>query len=230
MRKQKKTGRKKIKQKTVQQRTGTAVRGKRSSQRTAKYYQERRKKRLIGLAALAILLLGGLHWMFQVPHAVDLDEDVQELYIEQDGHSRTGWKLNRVKDIVIHYVANPGSSARANRDYFNSPTSSVSAHFIVGLDGEIIQCIPLEEQSSASNNRNKDTISIEVCHPDDTGKFNRTTYHAVVQLTAALCRAYHLDEDDVIRHYDITGKNCPKYFVENPNEWEKLKEDVKGKI
>ena len=30
----------------------------------------------------------------------------------------------------------------------------------------------------------------------------------------------------MIRHYDVTGKNCPKYFVENPEAWEQLKEDV----
>ena len=42
----------------------------------------------------------------------------------------------------------------------------MSAHFLIGLEGEIIQCIPLNEKSSATNDRNRDTISIEVCHPD----------------------------------------------------------------
>ena len=96
----------------------------------------------------------------------------------------------------------------------------MSAHFVVGLEGEVIQCVPLDEQSSASNDRNPDTISIEVCHPDSSGKFNDKTYGALVKLTAWLCDEFHLDEKDVIRHYDITGKNCPKYFVEHPKAWE----------
>lgn len=155
---------------------------------------------------------------------------VQSEIIDQDGHSRTGWALDRPKNIVIHYVANPGSSAKANRDFFNSPQSRVSAHFVVGLNGEVIQCIPLDEQSSASNNRNHDTISIEVCHPDATGQFNGDSYYAVVKLTAWLCDTFGLSEKDVIRHYDVTGKDCPKYYVENPGAWEQLKEDIGDEI
>ena len=108
--------------------------------------------------------------------------DVQLL--ETDGISRRGEKLEDIRNIVIHYVANPGTSAQANRDWYASPESEVSSHFLIGLDGEIIQCIPLDEFSSASNHRNKDTISIEVCHPDETGKFSDDAYASLVRLTA----------------------------------------------
>lgn len=155
---------------------------------------------------------------------------IQQEFISEDGHSRTGRDMKRVKDIVIHYVANPGSTAKGNRDYFDSADSYVSAHFVVGLEGEVIQCIPLDEQSSASNNRNSDTISIEVCHPSENGKFNDRTYGALVQLTAWLCEEFHLGTDDIIRHYDITGKNCPKYYVEHPDAWEAFKEAVKEEL
>ena len=155
---------------------------------------------------------------------------IQQDFIAQDSHSRTGREMKRVNDIVIHYVANPGSTAKGNRDYFDSSQSRVSAHFVVGLKGEVIQCIPLDEQSSASNDRNPDTISIEVCHPDSTGKFNDKTYSAVIKLTAWLCEEFHLDEEDVIRHYDVTGKNCPKYYVEHPKAWEQFKQDVKRQL
>ena len=30
----------------------------------------------------------------------------------------------------------------------------------------------------------------------------------------------------MIRHYDITGKDCPKYFVENEAAWETFRSDV----
>lgn len=96
----------------------------------------------------------------------------------------------------------------------------------MGLEGEIIQCVPTWEVAYASNERNKDTISIECCHPDETGKFTEETYQSMVQLTAWLCRKYSLTADTVIRHYDVTGKNCPKYFVENEEAWANFKEDV----
>ncbi len=146
------------------------------------------------------------------------------------GKARSGEKLTGVSNIVIHYVANPGTSAAQNRNYFGLAETAVASHFVVGLEGEIIQCVPIFEQSAASNDRNADTISIEVCHPEEDGKFNDVTYNALVKLTAWLCDVTGLTKDDLIRHYDITGKNCPKYYVENPDKWETLKTDVGNSI
>ena len=82
----------------------------------------------------------------------------------------------------------------------------------------------------ASNSRNIDTVSIECCHPDETGEFTDETYNSLVQLCAWLCMKFQLDAEDVIRHYDVTGKICPKYFVENEDAWSNFKEDVQAAI
>ena len=146
--------------------------------------------------------------------------------------SRPGTALEKIDAVVIHYVGNPGTTAQANRNYFASLSSGeegtyASSHFIVGLEGEVLQCIPLMEISYASNTRNSDTVAIEVCHPDETGKFSPVTYDRLVELTAWLCREFRLDpERDVIRHYDVTGKICPKYFVEEPAAWDQFRMDV----
>lgn len=145
-------------------------------------------------------------------------------YLTVNDYSRPGAKLRNVNAIVIHYVGNPGTTADQNRSYFeglkDGHGTSASSHYIVGLDGEIIQCVPLDEISYASNERNGDTIAIECCHPDETGKFNAATYDSLIKLTAALCKTYGLSPDtDIIRHYDITGKRCPRYFVDNEDEW-----------
>ncbi len=146
------------------------------------------------------------------------------------GYARTGVKLVEINNIVIHYTGNPASTAQNNRDYFNKINTDVCSHFVIGLDGEVIQCVPLDEKSAASNNRNLDTISIEVCHPDDSGKFNDATYQSLVKLTAWLCDNSGLKAKDVIRHYDITGKECPKYFVDNEAAWTQFLEDVKQEL
>lgn len=154
--------------------------------------------------------------------------------LDGNEYSRPGIALEQVNSIVIHYTANPGSSAMANRDYFeglkDAHTTKASSHFIVGLDGEVVQCIPTTEIAYASNNRNADTISIECCHPDDTGVFSTATYQSMVQLTAWLCNRFGLTGQDVIRHYDVTGKICPKYFVEHEDAWEQFKTDVQQQI
>lgn len=158
--------------------------------------------------------------------------DVQLLDVNE--YSRPGIESDSITGIVIHYTANPGSTAQNNRDYFeglkDSHETSVSSHFVVGLEGEIIQCVPTWEMAYASNSRNNDTVSIECCHPDETGKFDEQTYESMVQLTAWLCTKFGLTEQNVIRHYDVTGKNCPKYFVENEETWELFKGDVKAAL
>lgn len=156
--------------------------------------------------------------------------DYVDVQLINKGYARTGVKLIEVNNIVIHYVGNPGTTAQNNRDYFNKSDTEVCSHFVIGLEGEIIQCVPLDEKSNASNNRNLDTISIEVCHPDDSGKFTDASYESLVKLTAWLCDNSGLKAKDVIRHYDITGKECPKYFVDNESEWKNFLEDVKQEL
>lgn len=160
------------------------------------------------------------------------DIDVQLLDVNP--YSRPGTESDGINGIVIHYTANPGSTAQENRDYFNglqySHETEASSNFIVGIDGEIIQCVPTWEVAYASNDRNSDTVSIECCHPDESGKFTEQTYRSLVQLTAWLCVKFDLGPEDVIRHYDVTGKICPKYFVENEDAWETFRTDVGNAI
>lgn len=149
-------------------------------------------------------------------------------------YSRPGTPLKKVKGVVIHYTGNPGTTATQNRSYFEglaeSKETKASSHYIIGLSGEIVQCVPLDEIAYASNERNADTISIECCINNDAGKFNDNTYDALVHLTAWLVGEYDLKISDIIRHYDVTGKICPKYFVEHESAWEDFKLDVEKYI
>ena len=167
---------------------------------------------------------------------IEVPDYVEQDYLTVNEWSRPGTELEKIDGVVIHYVGNPGTTAHANRNYFESLSSGkegtyASSHFIVGLEGEVIQCIPLTEVAYASNERNADTVSIEVCHPDETGEFSPVTYDRAVELTAWLCVRFKLDpETDVIRHYDVTGKECPRYYVEHPEAWDAFRADVSAAI
>ena len=156
------------------------------------------------------------------------DIDVELLIVNE--YSRPGLSTNEITGIVIHYTANPGSTAMENRDYFeglkDSHITQASSNFVVGLDGEIVQCVPTWEVAYASNTRNFDTVSIECCHPGKDGKFNNTTYQALIELVSYLCLKYDLTKEQVIRHYDVTGKLCPLYFVKHEDEWNQLKDKI----
>ena len=166
---------------------------------------------------------------------------ITEMFLTPNKYSRPQIKLEKVKKIAAHYVGNPNTSALANRNYFEGlkdqipdktgkycikpdgsylmyngskvKIRSVSAHFLIGLDGEIIQCIPLDEWSYCTNQANGYSISIECCHPDATGKFTAATEKSLAELCAWLVEKYGLAVDDIIRHYDVTGKQCPLYYV-----------------
>ncbi|MDO5539238.1 MAG: peptidoglycan recognition family protein [Eubacteriales bacterium] len=165
-------------------------------------------------------------------HVPQPDIDVQLLSINE--FSRPGEETEEIRKIVVHYIGNPGTSAQQNRDYFESlkdlQNASMSSNFIIGMEGEIIECVPPGEVAYASKSMNYYSISVENCHPDTSGKFTDATYRSCVHLVAYLLEEYGLEREDIIRHYDVTGKKCPLYYVENEDRWEKFKDDVMAYI
>lgn len=165
-----------------------------------------------------------------LPQNIEIPDWITVDLLPLNEYSRPGDPLPVVNGIVVHYVGNPNTTAKQNRSYFaglaQSHATSASSHFIIGLEGEIILCVPLEEISYCSTIRNHDTIAIECCHPDETGEFTKETEDSLVRLLKWLCDVYDLGRDDVIRHYDVAGKVCPKYYVDHPDAWEALKDRV----
>lgn len=155
---------------------------------------------------------------------------ITEDFLTVNPYSRPGERLESVHNIFVHYTANKGTSAAQNRSYFENlgitGETSASAHFIIGSEGEIIQCVPLDEIAYAVMKRNYDSVSIECCYLDDDGEFTYATYMSLVRLCAWLIDEYNLSPGDILRHYDEGGKKCPLYFVEHEGEWERFKQDV----
>ena len=153
-----------------------------------------------------------------------------EDFLPMNVYSRPGETLPAVKDIFVHYTANPGTSAAQNHSYFEQQKdmheASVSAHFIIGYEGEIIQCVPLDEIAYAVQTRNYDSISIECCYVSEDGSFTKATYDSLISLLAWLTDTYGLDTDHILRHYDCGGKKCPLYYTEHEDAWVQLKADV----
>lgn len=195
---------------------------------------------IISGAAGFILIIGALISTLlgktpEVPQSELPQINIQQKLLKKNKYSRPGKALRKVRGVVVHYTANPGTDAVANRNYFNNLEKInqdrkkkiyASSHFVIGLEGQIVQCIPLDEIAYASNDRNSDTISIECCHPDKSGEFNKATMAALKELVSYLCIKYHLSEEDIIRHYDVTGKLCPLYFVEHEDKWNAFKEEI----
>lgn len=153
-----------------------------------------------------------------------------EDFLTPNEYSRPGDPLTEVNSIFVHYTANQGTSAAQNRSYFeqlkDTQERSASAHFIIGYEGEILQCIPLDEIAYAVQTRNEDSVSIECCYLEEDGSFTQETYDSLILLLRWLKDTYNLDTEDILRHYDCGGKKCPLYYTEHEDAWELLKRDV----
>ena len=115
-----------------------------------------------------------------------------------------------------------------------------SAHFVVDFDGIVLRTIPETEMAyhcgakkytqkacdafgnycDSNSSPNRVTIGVELTHPAADGKPGDITRDVAVELIRDLCKRFGLEpRKQVFRHYDITGKDCPRWFVANPEDW-----------
>lgn len=160
--------------------------------------------------------------------------EMTEAFLTPNEYSRPGDELPEVTELFVHYTANAGTSAAQNRSYFENlgvtKETSASSHFIIGYEGEIVQCLPLSEIGYAVKEHNFNSISIECCYLDENGKFTDATRKSLIRLLGWLMREYELGPSAVKRHYDAGGKPCPIYYVKHEDEWGQLLEEVKTYI
>lgn len=177
-------------------------------------------------AALVVLARFSLPRLLGEPNPLpdEVPQWVDRRLLPMNPYSRPGTPLEAVNGVVVHYTGNPGTTAAQNRSYFANLAVThetyASSQFLIDMDGTVIQCVPVNEVAYCSGQRNNDTLSIEVCHPDETGAFTDASLAALTDLVQWACDTYDLERDQILRHYDVTGKVCPKYYVDYPEAWE----------
>lgn len=168
-----------------------------------------------------------------------------EKFVRVNKYSRPGLKLKDVKKLVLHWTANPGASAANHFTYFDRTAIQAqryaSAHIFVDKN-EAINIIPLDEVAYHANdgtyrgvpelkpNANFLSVGVEMCVEKD-GTFHPDTIARTEDVFVELCKKFKLDPiKDIVRHYDITHKNCPAPWVKNRQAFEDFKKRVKLKM
>lgn len=140
---------------------------------------------------------------------------------------------NKINEyIAIHYVGST-STAKNNADYFASKKVGASAQYYVD-EKEIWQGVEDKDIAWHVGNktyihkycRNNNSIGIEMCcKKDKQGNWyiEKETINNTIELTKMLMKKYNIPIENVIRHYDVTGKNCPEPFVRNEDLWIEFK-------
>jgi len=169
------------------------------------------------------------------------------------GKNRPGTRID-VKYLVIHWTANTskGADADANRNYFNRKSCVIggvhyelgsndkfraaSAHYLVD-DKKIVRALPENEMGyhvgaksyRHPSCRNSNSVGIEMCVNSD-GDFAKMRANTV-ELAADFCKRHGINPaTNMIRHYDVTGKDCPHFYVVDPAGWAQFRNDVAAKM
>lgn len=151
-----------------------------------------------------------------------------------------------IRYIVIHYTANDGDHDESNAKYFQTAHKpAASAHYFVD-DDSVTRSVPdhyiayavggkkYTDTAATGGGRlygivtNSNSISIEMCDTKRDGKYQAT--EMTMANAAALCRKlmdqYNIDIDHVVRHFDVNGKHCPVYFMDNA-AWQEFKDRLR---
>lgn len=161
-------------------------------------------------------------------------------------YNQTPRATSSIKYIVLHYTANSGTtaSAKGNANYFHTTDRKASAHYVCDEKDVIYQCVPdtnaaysVGDTQKYTNGgaqlkgkcTNSNSISIEmVSHTDSKGNYYipEATINHAIELTRALMLKYHISSSNVVRHYSVTGKLCPRpmcYDAAGNAKWEEFK-------
>ena len=146
-----------------------------------------------------------------------------------------------IKYLVYHYTANDGDTDEANAKYFHNNVVKASAHRFVDDDSVTIS-VPdnyvayhcgggLQGRDGHRFYKictNTNSIGIEMCDTIKNGKYevsSKTRANAIA-LGKEFVKKYGIKKENVIRHFDVTGKNCPAYFVKDEEAWEKFRDEI----
>ena len=135
-----------------------------------------------------------------------------------------------IQYIVVHYTANRGDTAKNNADYFARAVTETSAHYFVD-EKEVWQsvkdtdtayhCGRSDGKYKHPKCRNANSLGVEMC--DAVGGVKDAVRANTVALVKELMEKYGVPVENVVRHYDVTGKNCPAPWVADENAWQEFK-------
>jgi N-acetylmuramoyl-L-alanine amidase CwlA len=166
------------------------------------------------------------------PRTMEAPEWVDVQYLAMDGLSRTGAEMPSPTTIVIH-GAQSGLGAQQLWKLYQGDTSAESVHFIVGTDGTILQCIPLEELSSAHGMGDAHVINIALCGDAGSREVPIHQEKALAKLCAWLVEDSFLQVSDVKRHSDVAknlAEPCPLLYASNDEQWRDFLAEVHWSI
>ena len=158
---------------------------------------------------------------------------ITERIIPKNKYNRPGTRSEPGR-ICVHYTGQAGTDADKLALFYKNVAAGMfpdklnswtSTQYIIGLNGKIIRIIPDNEIAYAASGKNNGTLHIEVCYSKAGGEFEEASIEALRELVQDLMKKYGIPAEKVLRHYDLTGKYCPWFYVDE-NRWAALHEYI----
>ena len=83
----------------------------------------------------------------------------------------------------------------------------------------------LQKKNELFNKFSQNTINIEICVNPDSSYYKAV--QNAINLTIYLMEKENIPLKNVVRHYDVTRKNCPRRIIKE-NQWNTFKDKLKG--
>lgn len=127
---------------------------------------------------------------------------------------RAGTGVRTINRIVIH-ITDGGRNIDGPISWFQNPQARVSAHYVVGQDGEVVQMVHHNDIAYHANSANRDSIGIEHVANVHGLMPTEAEYSASAALVNWLCNQFNLpmDRTHVLGHSEAdphtTHTDCP---------------------
>lgn len=131
------------------------------------------------------------------------------------------FKNGLAESITIHWTGeNYRQSPEVVRNYWLESGGNVSTHFII-KDEKCLQCVPITKicYHTGVLVGNNTSIGIEVIAQNGKGEFSDMSIKTLRELLSILPQL------PIFRHYDWSGKDCPRYYTDK-SLWEQLKKQI----
>lgn len=158
--------------------------------------------------------------------------------------TRADRALSSIRWIVVHYTGCEGSAAMLASSMAR-PNRKAGTHFFVD-ENQIVQSIdigksawhigdgrPVPSYAGYDHAKslglrglgctNASSIAVDICATKTSGAWEHRGERRAAALVKELMRLYTIPLDRVVRHYDCTGKPCPRPFTDDPARWEEFK-------
>lgn len=153
--------------------------------------------------------------------------------------------LSNIEAVALHWTEGAFDTAKNECDYFATGIDrSAGAHIFIDYEGHTGLSVPLRRTAWSVNSsgfqpgayydiyNNFNTISIELCGLKDLDNPNGWHYPSEKQLLALSRMIRYIAKKcpnckDIVRHYDITRKPCPRPYVEDTEAWKALRRQLK---